>query len=150
MSLGHSSDMHLRREGGSHRTPARENLPAVCVRFLASRHLAWMPGNVPVRICSHTGDVTIAGNANTPPLAAGELYYHLPESAHDDLSQIRDELGLLANLALRTCCDEGETLQLSSAALSQCFARLSVEMTEALEQCLSPSKHAALGHRSRH
>ncbi|UIX82241.1 hypothetical protein [Xylella fastidiosa] len=29
----------LRREGGSHTTPARGKLPAVCFRFLTSRHL---------------------------------------------------------------------------------------------------------------
>lgn len=92
----------------------------------------------------------MAGNANTTPLAAGELYYHIPESAHDDLAQIRDELGMLAHLTARTCCEDGDTLQLSSSALSQCFARLSVEITEALDECLSPSQHAALVQRSRH
>jgi hypothetical protein len=84
----------------------------------------------------------MAGKAKrfTPPV--GELYDRLPESAHEILGEIRDELGMLAHLAQRDCCSLDEPLHVSSAALSQCFARLAVDIGEAMEACLAPSEHA--------
>jgi hypothetical protein len=85
---------------------------------------------------------TMAGKAKhlVPPV--GELYYRLPESAHAVLGEIRDELGMLAHLAQRDCCHLDEPLHVSHAALSQCFARLAVDVGEALDACLAPSEFA--------
>lgn len=92
----------------------------------------------------------MAEKANMPAPATGELHYHIPESAHQELGHIRGELALLAHLTLRDCCDREDTLHLSAEALSQCFARLSVEISEILESCLSPADYEALESRSRH
>jgi hypothetical protein len=92
----------------------------------------------------------MAGKAKTSAPRASELYYRLPESAHNILGDIRDELGMLAHLTQRDCCSLDEPLHLSHAALSQCFARLAVDIGEAIEACLAPSGHAAPGGRPRH
>ena len=92
----------------------------------------------------------MAGKATIPSPASGELYYRIPEDAHEELGQIRDELGMLAHLAMRDCCERGQHLQLSTTALAQCFARLAVELTEVIECCLSPADYGASTNRSRH
>jgi hypothetical protein len=84
-------------------------------------------------------NLSMAGKAKLDVPRAGEAYYRLPESAHETLGDIRNELDMLARLAMRHCCAEDETLQLSSAALSQCFARLAVDIGAAIEACLAPS-----------
>jgi hypothetical protein len=92
---------------------------------------------------------TMAGKAEHLVPPCGELYYRLPESAHVILGEIRDELGMLAHLTQRDCCNLDEPLHLSRAALSQCFARLAVDVGEALEACLAPSEYAHLIGRAR-
>lgn len=71
----------------------------------------------------------------------GERYFQLPESAHDLLGQVRDELGILAQLALRTGA-ENQMLHLSAMGLSQWFARFSAELTSVMAQCHWPSAQA--------
>ncbi|GLQ98840.1 XAC0095 family protein [Dyella mobilis] len=83
----------------------------------------------------------MAGKANPTLPRAGETYYQLPESAHQKLGELRDQLDMLAHLTERHCCAEDEALQLSSIALSQCFARFAVAVGEAVEACLAPNGH---------
>ena len=92
----------------------------------------------------------MAEKARIPAPATGELYYRIPEDAHEELGQIRDELGMLAHLALRDCCNRDQQLHLSATALAQCFARLAVEITEILQCCLSPGEYGTSTNRSRH
>ena len=92
----------------------------------------------------------MTGKTKSYSSTPNELYYRMPESDHEELGHIRDELGMLAHLTMRSCCDREELVQLSIAALSQCFARLSVEITEILDGCLAPSDYEALRNRSRH
>jgi hypothetical protein len=92
----------------------------------------------------------MAGKAKLPGTVHGELYYRIPESGHEELGQIRDELGMLAGLTFRYCCNKEEVLHLSSDALAQCFARLSLEITEIMEKCLSPSDCDSSPNRSMH
>ncbi|GLQ95737.1 XAC0095 family protein [Dyella mobilis] len=83
----------------------------------------------------------MAGKANPTLPRAGEAYYRLPESAHQKLGELRDQLDMLAHLTERHCCGEDEALQLSPTALSQCFARLSIDIGDAVEACLAPSEY---------
>lgn len=92
----------------------------------------------------------MAGKDTIPASERSELYYRIPESAHEELHHIRGELGMLAHLTQRDCCNRDDTLHLSAAALAQCFARLSVEIEEILESCLSSADCEALEDRSRH
>lgn len=68
-----------------------------------------------------------------------ELFYQLPEAAHEQLCNTRDEIRLLADLATRTS-DEAEFLQLSHNALARCLDRLADELGDALHMSFWPSK----------
>ena len=92
----------------------------------------------------------MAGKAKTCSPATTGLYYRMHESDHEALGHIRDELGMLSHLTLRGCCNNEELVQLSIAALSQWFARISVEIDEILDGCLAPSEFEALRSRARH
>ncbi|GLQ98648.1 XAC0095 family protein [Dyella mobilis] len=86
----------------------------------------------------------MAGKAKTAVLHADEVYYRLPESAREMLGEIRDQLDVLAHLTVRHCCGEEETVQLSSTALSQCFARVALEIDEVIQACLTPAGSAGM------
>ena len=92
----------------------------------------------------------MADKAKSCSSAATGVYYRMHESDHEELGHLRDELGMLAHLTLRGCCDNEELVQLSITTLSQFFARLSVEIGEILDGCLAPSEFEALRSRSRH
>jgi hypothetical protein len=92
----------------------------------------------------------MAEKANVPVPFVGALYYRMPESDHTSLGHVRDELGLLADLAMRDCCDNEETVHLSPTALAQCFARLSVVIGEIMENCVGPSESGVGVKQSRH
>ncbi|GLQ99596.1 XAC0095 family protein [Dyella mobilis] len=84
----------------------------------------------------------MAKKAKKPVPLSGELCYQLPESAHELLGRVRNELGMLVQVSERHCCDREEILQLSSTMLSQYFARLEWELEDVLEACLAPSEVA--------
>lgn len=96
------------------------------------------------------GRFNMALKAPVPAPVSGELYYRIPESAHEELGHIRGELSMLARLTLRDCCDRDEALHLSAAALSQCFARLAVEVGEIMDMCLSNTEYEASVNHSQH
>jgi hypothetical protein len=65
------------------------------------------------------------------------LYYHLPESAHQQVLDARDQIRLLAELSARS--DEGnDSVSLSANALAGCFDRLADQLSEAMHECHSP------------
>lgn len=68
-----------------------------------------------------------------------ELYYQLPEAAHRQLCNTRDEIRLLADLTARIS-DEADDLQLSPKALARCFDRLADELSCALHESFWPAK----------
>ncbi|MES2311528.1 MAG: hypothetical protein V4566_04445 [Pseudomonadota bacterium] len=68
-----------------------------------------------------------------------ELYYQLPEAAHEQLCNTRDEIRLLADLTARIT-DEADDLQLSPKALARCFDRLADELSGALHESFWPAK----------
>jgi hypothetical protein len=92
---------------------------------------------------------TMAGKAKISA-PTRELYYRMPESDHEDLGQLRDELGMLAQFTFRYCCDKDELIHVSPMALAQCFARLSEDIAEIMEHCLAPSDFETPVNRSRH
>lgn len=68
-----------------------------------------------------------------------ELCYQLPEAAHEQLCNTRDEIRLLADLTARIG-DEADCLQLSHNALARCFDRLADDLGDALHMSFWPSK----------
>jgi hypothetical protein len=68
-----------------------------------------------------------------------EMYYQLPEAAHEQLCNARDEVRLLADLTARIN-DEADDLQLSPKALARCFDRLADELSGALHESFWPAK----------
>lgn len=68
-----------------------------------------------------------------------ELYYQLPEAAHEQLCHARDEIRLLADLTARISA-EADDLQLSPNALARCFDRLADELSSALHESFWPTK----------
>ncbi|MFC5583373.1 XAC0095 family protein [Rhodanobacter terrae] len=68
-----------------------------------------------------------------------ELYYQLPEAAHEQLCGTRAEIRLLADLSARIS-DEADDLQLSPKALTRCFDRLAGESSVALHESFWPAK----------
>jgi hypothetical protein len=68
-----------------------------------------------------------------------ELYYQLPQAAHEQLCNTRDEIRLLADLTVRIG-DEADNLQLSPKALARCFDRLADELSVALHESFRPAK----------
>lgn len=79
----------------------------------------------------------MAGAFETHAQFTNELRYQLPQCAHDQLSDTRDELRLLADLALRLHSD-GE-LQLQPNALARCFNRLAEQLSDVLYATVRPS-----------
>ena len=67
-------------------------------------------------------------------------YYHLPETAHQQLCYARDEIRLLADLTARAN-DEAPPIYLSSHALARCFDRLADELSEVLDESSLPTGH---------
>jgi hypothetical protein len=92
----------------------------------------------------------MAGKAKLSTQLHNELYYRIPESSHESLVDIRDELGMLAQLTMRLCCENDELLHVSSTALAQCFGRLSMGLGEILQHCLAPSDYEQCMKHSRH
>ncbi|MFC5579774.1 XAC0095 family protein [Rhodanobacter terrae] len=68
-----------------------------------------------------------------------EMYYQLPEEAHEQLCNIRDEIRLLADLTARIS-DEADDLQASPKAPARCFDRLADELSGALHESFWPTK----------